>query len=533
MEHPSQAPPDTYRGLSEPLSPLRLKRLLESNDVPLDADIPVIRGIVLHKQARIRVLNSQLDALQATMERILRERDEITDSVRKHAAVVSPVRRVPSELISKILALTPCTRHVNGLAVTCPPWRLGHICSSWRSAALSSPFLWSSIEIIWCIDSHLADIYPLSMIETQLLLSGKVPLEVYIDSVHYEDSLAESALIDLLILHCHRWASFCACISGSPRVLEDVYGRVPQLKRFQFISHEETTDCIAVSVAPSVREIILTNSKFRGISPRFLVPWNQITRYCGVYSPLDQMNILEGASNLEECGLGFTGDLDNVQAGRMVVLPHLRRLYVADADLLDHLTAPSLGVLFLEGSLDPLSPFLQRSYCQLTKLVLGDCQFHGQLVSTLRLLSKLEYLAVNHPERLARDELTDLWASMSVSGSSSNLCPSLTFLALGYAYSDEYFSEAFFIMIRSRIHPTLPSRLSFLRILLDSRFLPDRRLNPFTSFLDEIEGLDVAFQYTDDEEGTASAERERILFGELTIGTRSLCMDAQVRSQRE
>ncbi|KAJ7437439.1 hypothetical protein B0H11DRAFT_2294303 [Mycena galericulata] len=519
-------PGSSYSEVSS--SPHRLIRLLESNDVPLDADIPVIRGIISDNHSRLDALNSRLHDLptaegQHELE-LTTERDRLVEVVRRHTAIVSPIRRVPPELISEIFAFTPCTRRVNGHTVNWPPWRLGHICSSWRSTALSSPFLWSSIEIIWFIDSSLADIYPLSMIETQLLRSGNVPLEVCIDFMCYEDSPAESALIELLVLHCHRWVSFCIAGSRSAaRVLEDVHGRVPQLKRFHFVDFKGTTDCISISVAPSLREIILTSSQFRAISPRFLVPWNQITRYCGVYSAQDQMNILEGAPNLEECGIGFTGGLDANQDGRVATLPHLRRLYVADACVLYHLTAPSLGALYLEGWLDALLPFLRRSSCQLTKLVMNYCQFRWQLVSVLRCLPKLEYFAIINTEDLDLGELTDLWTSMTLSGSPTDLCPSLTFLAVGYTYNNEYFSEAFFIMMRSRIQPTLRSRLSFLRIILDSHddSVPEGELGQFAGFLDEIEGLDVAFLYTDDDEGRIFGERERILSEELTIGARS------------
>ncbi|KAJ7081419.1 hypothetical protein C8R44DRAFT_67480 [Mycena epipterygia] len=139
---------DTAQLPELPTGSSRLNHLLESNDLPLDSEIPAIRPIIIVIHARVEALDSQIEILRTTMERLVAERDEWQECVRKHTAVMAPLRRAPSELIREIFALTlPHTRRFDGFPVNCPPWRFGHTCRSWRDSALADPFLWRSIEL--------------------------------------------------------------------------------------------------------------------------------------------------------------------------------------------------------------------------------------------------------------------------------------------------------------------------------------------------------------------------------------------------
>ncbi|KAJ7087457.1 hypothetical protein C8R44DRAFT_687293, partial [Mycena epipterygia] len=135
-------------GSEWPRDPSRLDQLLESNDIPLDSEIPAIRKIISDNQARVDTLNARIDALRIAMEELIAERDPIHEYVRKLAAVISPVRRMPSDVMGQIFALT--LPHTRGLGeafkrVNWAPWRLGLICRSWRNWAVTDPFLWRFI----------------------------------------------------------------------------------------------------------------------------------------------------------------------------------------------------------------------------------------------------------------------------------------------------------------------------------------------------------------------------------------------------
>jgi hypothetical protein len=52
------------------------------------------------------VLDAQIRNLQATVEQLLQRRAETAEHVRQHESILSPIRRVPAELICEIFSLT-------------------------------------------------------------------------------------------------------------------------------------------------------------------------------------------------------------------------------------------------------------------------------------------------------------------------------------------------------------------------------------------------------------------------------------------
>ncbi|KAJ7511569.1 hypothetical protein B0H11DRAFT_1679530, partial [Mycena galericulata] len=119
---------------------------LTSNDVPLDSDIPHIYNTISDLQGPVDVLDVQINDVQTTLARLILQRNEAAESLRQLRAIVSPVRRVPSDVLCEIFTLASTgTRSMAGDLdiVNPPPWTLAGICRHWRYAALSSPLLWS------------------------------------------------------------------------------------------------------------------------------------------------------------------------------------------------------------------------------------------------------------------------------------------------------------------------------------------------------------------------------------------------------
>ncbi|KAJ7131373.1 hypothetical protein C8R44DRAFT_871868 [Mycena epipterygia] len=245
-------------------------------------------------------------------------------------------------------------------------------------------------------------------------------------------------------------------------------------------------------IALNLREVILTDPEYSRISPSLLIPWRQIRYYRGLYHVEHQLEIVsEAASNLVECGLGFFDEARDIADDKIVTLPQLRRLYVADSDFLTQLTAPVLDVLDSLGTVHPVLDFVNRSSCRLTRLLLEACDPADALIRLLGDLPSLEYLLV---EAWYWDEAesNNFFNSMTVSGSSA-LCPSLT----SFAYGNNSFSRdgllAVVAMVQSRLHPGSPCRLLSLRLFPSSSNSPiqERIMEETQRLVDQ--GLDVGF----------------------------------------
>lgn len=114
-----------------------------------------------------------------------------------------------------------------------------------------------------------------------------------------------------------------------------VRGRVPQLKKLELVAYENGNFAVpsinSFSIAPNLRDIILTDSEYHVHSLPVCIPWGQITRYRGVYHAERQLEVLEASFNLIECGLSFVAEKRVIPGDKMANLPHLRRLYVGDS----------------------------------------------------------------------------------------------------------------------------------------------------------------------------------------------------------
>ncbi|KAJ6476394.1 hypothetical protein C8R45DRAFT_378831 [Mycena sanguinolenta] len=92
------------------------------------------------------------------------------------ASASSVLHRVPPEVVCEIFALSLCPEagQDEDAFGKKPPWQLGHICQSWRFAALGYPPLWNVITIPPHDSEQLW-----AMIEIQLLRSANGALDVY------------------------------------------------------------------------------------------------------------------------------------------------------------------------------------------------------------------------------------------------------------------------------------------------------------------------------------------------------------------
>ncbi|KAJ7153803.1 hypothetical protein C8R46DRAFT_1119630 [Mycena filopes] len=441
--------------------------LLTSNDTPPDVDLPVIHARIDAGMARIDELSSQISMMQSAIARLTQERDEIEKFVRKHAKILSPIRRTPPELVFEILGQAwPSTRRIGNHTASRPPWQFGHICRSWRASALASPYLWNSVEIYHSSAFPAHDISPLPMLQTQYLRSASQPLEVVISEWAWGAGI-DAVWMESFLSQSDRWKSLRLRISGYLfEALGPLRRRLPSLQMLELELGSGFSPIGIFEVVPKLSAIILTDPACRQPSPPFEAPWSQITHYRGTYGVHRQLEILSAAPRLVECGLGvLVHDPAVVGAHPVIKLYQLRKLHIKRSMFLDVLEAPMLTHLFMTGEVDALPSFLHRSSCHLTRLAVTYCTHIAAFTDVLRLLPGLTHLTLE-PNFGLQQETKQLFAAMTLpSGSApSDICPMLT----AFAYGDRRLGDiegTLMAMVESRVQR---GTLSFFRLWLHS-----------------------------------------------------------------
>ncbi|KAJ7651218.1 hypothetical protein FB45DRAFT_1078799 [Roridomyces roridus] len=456
--------------------------LLQSNEAPTEAEIPPIQLFISENQSRLDALDVQIDDLRAQMQRLQSERATVEDCIHSHRAVLSAVRRVPHELITEIFVWT-----LGGQTWFRPPWYLAFICRSWRGIALSTPCLWSFLLLGGTPPHSLARTS--SILETLLYRSSNAPLDIMISCYAWDMYAAQ---LDMLSAHRNRWRTLrihtqtCAKSPGifNCRWLAGVKGQLSQLMTFEYITSEQSNeaadgkkDLHFLSVAPRLRRLFLTSPSTTIFSPQLLFPSTQITHYFAKSKAAVHREILSAAPNLVECilacGNSYKTSEPSLPTNGIVSLPRLRRLRVENSSILEHLSAPSLQHLVLQGNFDAAPSFVERSSCVLQQLM-----FTGRsnspastFLSLLLALPKLEHLISEMGQYLVADppSITEVVRSgMTITDSPDDLLPNLKLLACFWSddkSADEM--ESLWTMIESRHGPSSVHPLQTFRLLVE------------------------------------------------------------------
>ncbi|KAJ7253553.1 hypothetical protein C8J57DRAFT_626486 [Mycena rebaudengoi] len=118
-------------------SPFR--HMLNTNIIPDDAECQQIRDFLVDPRREAAQLAEQIARMQKVLEDLTRKRDDLTEFINAHLALVSPARRLPDDIVREIfVASLPAGRNC-AISAQESPLLLCTICQSWRSLALSMP----------------------------------------------------------------------------------------------------------------------------------------------------------------------------------------------------------------------------------------------------------------------------------------------------------------------------------------------------------------------------------------------------------
>ncbi|KAJ8095409.1 hypothetical protein PM082_023179 [Marasmius tenuissimus] len=116
--------------------------VLNTNYSPSIEEQSLLRDLILGPEGQIRQLDDEISRLQA-------KRQRLQQFVDLHRALLSPFRRIPTD-VWRLIFIETLPENILGLCTRTSrssPLLLTTICHSWREIALSTPALWTSIHV--------------------------------------------------------------------------------------------------------------------------------------------------------------------------------------------------------------------------------------------------------------------------------------------------------------------------------------------------------------------------------------------------
>ncbi|KAJ7913524.1 hypothetical protein B0H13DRAFT_2468593 [Mycena leptocephala] len=165
---------------------------LGTNHCPSDEEVLKIRAHLVQPIHRLKRLDDEIADLQRAIDKLADERETLGVYVEAHKALISPVRRLPLDIIQEIFMACLPTHRNCVMSASEAPVLLGRICSAWRAISLSTPPLWASLHIVEPMHSSGSE-EPSTLIKekmeqrlettkTWLGRSGQCPLSISLES---------------------------------------------------------------------------------------------------------------------------------------------------------------------------------------------------------------------------------------------------------------------------------------------------------------------------------------------------------------
>ncbi|KAJ7691932.1 hypothetical protein B0H17DRAFT_934548, partial [Mycena rosella] len=127
------------------------QKLLITNVAPEGAELTFVQSVASKAGRHLTYLDGEIARLRDQLNELEEERALLSGYRAQNLGILSPLRRMPPEVLGEIFSWTLPTASDEpdeaGFDLSQSPWLLTHISSRWRTAALSTPSLWALVSI--------------------------------------------------------------------------------------------------------------------------------------------------------------------------------------------------------------------------------------------------------------------------------------------------------------------------------------------------------------------------------------------------
>ncbi|KAF7295650.1 F-box domain-containing protein [Mycena indigotica] len=477
--------------------------ILHTNTAPSLPQLDDIRQYLKQPYQQLATLNTEVDRLSNLLSTTIRKRDELEKVISDHESLLSPIKRVPLDVLRLIFEHTLPDKRNAAFSDTEGPLLLSRVCRDWKRIAESTPRLWSSMHIVVPhFDAHPETVSQVKrLLNTWLARSGSVPLSITMQLASgwgYENTRPDP-LLPLLLPHASRWRDMKIWLSHTADIetLQSLTKEdVPLLRKIDLsvdrrLSDYESTDQLALT--PTLRDqlsFLATNQlqsfAFRGThaSLPLTTSWHSLRHLELRFNLSNQQTTIEyplpflcHCPSLEKLHLEVMhyDILYSPDRSDHIQLPVLRSLSLKlssrrqpSVDLnraLDCFSLPTLRKVQLSRKLcEELSGAL-RSIPYITHLTIRPGALASDvLASALSILSALQHLRIHGEPKIPGADIPTpgqnsdpnfLEYFIPVSNSTDILCPALQCLEFAniHALSEELIVR-FILARRSAVVPT-------------------------------------------------------------------------------
>lgn len=380
---------EVYHIDRSPVHNLLRNNLAPNENEHINAAKKKIRDI----ESEIASLDEVMLRMHTALSRLVAKRTALHDYVEAHKDFVSPLSRLPAEILGDIF-LHVLPQPSIPLSVDEPPLILDLVCKRWKVVSRSTPALWSRISLLLKDNSQNHDITGISAC---LDRSGDLPLSISISCLSsYRIPDGGNRALALLASHCEQWQSlylYSLPLDVIKDVASGVKGRLLSMEELILNTHliEDATGFDAFSIAPRLRCLGSSSSRYTDIvtNRSLCLPWNDLTTLIiDIRDTVDILGVLLDCQNLIHLTADINDDPDGIGSEHPPVkLSSLRSLSLTlpeTMSILPKLILPALmqtyfatmSTTYLKSDLWHISAgfdiLLHQSQCNIQKFTLND-----------------------------------------------------------------------------------------------------------------------------------------------------------------
>ncbi|KAK7051602.1 hypothetical protein VNI00_004581 [Paramarasmius palmivorus] len=393
--------------------PIIAEEMVRTNQLPTPADLQQVPLYLEQENRALERCDQEIGRLEKAMEQLRARRAVLVRRIERRNSWISPIRRLPNEILYKIFAMVCRGKHGYGLDIVAqgtlfaPTLYLTHVSCHWRQVVNASARLWCSMRI--CGHSS-----ALALLRHYLTMSKECPLNIEFIWTTVK------GVFNILMPHLSRIERLS--FHWNHTVFDGIsVSELPSFASLRFLNWNHTTmDSLpawftdAFRTAPNLTDLTIYYAPDANE-----LPYHQLTRlevwgYRDWRSLITTLRLCRRLQHLKvELLAGSENDLHDSQ----VELPMLRHLSVSSnarhGSGIDVFTLPSLITIYARDilSLEPFTRLIHRSGCSLVKFRFAHSPAHHsssteihEFLSKCPRLTELKFCYI-HEDRGAEETL--------------------------------------------------------------------------------------------------------------------------------